>query len=207
MQAWRQEHSASHAQLQQIADKKAAAYRAMEAQLSRIEKEYLLSELADRRFLPGYGFPTDIVSFDNHCMHTLKREVNDQREDNRARYRSLASRDRITGLREYAPGAELVMDGLVYKSSGITLNWHAPASAENIKELQLFKKAWHCSKCGASNTAINPGQEINCQACGAQIERENVREYLVPAGFAVDFFDEPHNDISRLQYVPVNPRC
>ncbi|ASJ82570.1 DEAD/DEAH box helicase [Pseudomonas aeruginosa] len=205
MQAWRQEHSASHAQLQQIADKKAAAYRAMEAQLSRIEKEYLLSELADRRFLPGYGFPTDIVSFDNHCMHTLKREVNDQREDNRARYRSLASRDRITGLREYAPGAELVMDGLVYKSSGITLNWHAPASAENIKELQLFKKAWHCSKCGASNTAINPGQEINCQACGAQIERENVREYLVPAGFAVDFFDEPHNDISRLQYVPVNP--
>lgn len=205
MLAWRQEHSASHAQLQQIADKKAAAYRAMEAQLSRIEKEYLLSELADRRFLPGYGFPTDIVSFDNHCMHTLKREVNDQREDNRARYRSLASRDRITGLREYAPGAELVMDGLVYKSSGITLNWHAPASAENIKELQLFKKAWHCSKCGASNTAINPGQEINCQACGAQIERENVREYLVPAGFAVDFFDEPHNDISRLQYVPVNP--
>ena len=203
MQAWRQEHSASQALLLQIADKKAAASRAMEAQLSRIEKEYLLSELADRRFLPGYGFPTDIVSFDNRCMHTLKREENDQREDNRARYRSLASRDRITGLREYAPGAELVMDGLVYKSSGITLNWHAPASAENIKELQLFKKAWHCPKCGASDTAITPGLEINCQACGAPIERENIREYLVPAGFAVDFFDEPHNDISRLQYVPV----
>lgn len=203
MQAWRQEHSASYAQLLQIADKKAAASRAMEAQLSRIEKEYLLSELADRRFLPGYGFPTDIVSFDNRCMHTLKREENDQREDNRARYRSLASRDRITGLREYAPGAELVMDGLVYKSSGITLNWHAPASAENVKELQLFKKAWYCSKCGASDTAINPGLEINCQACGAPIERDNIREYLVPAGFAVDFFDDPHNDISRLQYVPV----
>lgn len=203
MQAWRQEHSASQALLLQIADKKAAASRAMEAQLSRIEEEYLLSELADRRFLPGYGFPTDIVSFDNRCMHTLKREENDQREDNRARYRSLASRDRITGLREYAPGAELVMDGLVYKSSGITLNWHAPASAENIKELQLFKKAWHCPKCGASDTAITPGLEINCQACGAPIERENIREYLVPAGFAVDFFDEPHNDISRLQYVPV----
>ena len=205
MHGWQKEHSASHAQLLQIADKKAAAYRAMDAQLSRIEKEYLLSELADRRFLPGYGFPTDIVSFDNRCMQTIKREENDQREDNRALYRSLASRDRITGLREYAPGAELVMDGLVYKSSGITLNWHAPASSENIKELQLFKKAWHCSKCGASATAINPGLDINCQACGAPIEYEKVREYLVPAGFAVDFFDEPHNDISRLQYIPVNP--
>ncbi|WP_313489281.1 DEAD/DEAH box helicase [Stutzerimonas nitrititolerans] len=203
MQVWRQEHSASHAQLLQIADKKAAASRAMEAQLSRIEKEYLLSELADRRFLPGYGFPTDIVSFDNRCMQTLKQEEGDKREDNRARYRSLASRDRITGLREYAPGAELVMDGLVYKSSGITLNWHAPASAENVKELQLFKKAWYCSKCGASESAINPGLELNCQECGAPIERDNTREYLVPAGFAVDFFDEPHNDISRLQYIPV----
>ncbi len=203
MQAWRQEHSASRAQLLQIADKKDPASRAMEAQLSRIEKEYLLSELADRRFLPGYGFPTDIVSFDNRCMQTLKQEDGDKREDNRARYRSLASRDRITGLREYAPGAELVMDGLVYKSSGITLNWHAPASAENVKELQLFKKAWRCGQCGASDSAINPGLEINCQECGAPIERDNIREYLVPAGFAVDFFDEPHNDISRLQYVPV----
>lgn len=117
MREWRQEYSASYAQLLQISDKKAAASRAMEAQLNRITKEYLLSELADRRFLPGYGFPTDIVSFDNRCMQTLKRDEGDKREDNRARYRSLASRDRVTGLREYAPGAELVMDGLVYKSS------------------------------------------------------------------------------------------
>lgn len=203
MREWRQEYSASYAQLLQISDKKAAASRAMEAQLNRITKEYLLSELADRRFLPGYGFPTDIVSFDNRCMQTLKRDEGDKREDNRARYRSLASRDRVTGLREYAPGAELVMDGLVYKSSGITLNWHAPASAENVKELQLFKKAWRCGKCGASDSAINPGPEINCQECGSSIEWSEVREYLVPAGFAVDFFDEPHNDISRLQYVPV----
>ena len=78
-QAWRLEHSASHEQLQQIGDKKAAAYRAMEVQVNRIEKEYLLSELVDRRFLPGYGFPTDIVSFDNRCMQTLKQEEADKR--------------------------------------------------------------------------------------------------------------------------------
>ncbi|MEL1218809.1 DEAD/DEAH box helicase [Aeromonas hydrophila] len=202
-QSWLQEHEASRSQLQQVEDKKAAAYRAMDAQLNRIENEYLLSELADKRFLPGYGFPTDIVSFDNRCMQTLKLDEKGQREDNRARYRSLASRDRITGLREYAPGAELVMDGLVYKSSGITLNWHAPASVENIKELQLFKKAWRCGHCGASDTAINPGLELNCQECGYPIERDQIHEYLVPAGFAVDFFDDPHNDISRLQYIPV----
>lgn len=203
-QSWKQDHAASYVQLQQIGDKKAAAYRAMDAQLNRIEKEYLLSELADRRFLPGYGFPTDIVSFDNRCMQTLTFDEKGPREDNRARYRSLATRDRITGLREYSPGSELVMDGLVYKSSGITLNWHSPASAENVKELQLFKKAWRCRHCGASDTAMNPGPEIHCQACGSQIDCSDIREYLVPAGFAVDFFDDPHNDISQLQYVPVN---
>lgn len=203
MEDWGREYEATHAQLAQMTNKKAAAFRAMEVQLNRIEKEYLLSELADRRFLPGYGFPTDIVSFDNRCLQTLKQEDRDRREDNRARYRSLASRDRITGLREYAPGAELVMDGLVYKSSGITLNWHAPASTENVKELQLFKKAWRCGQCGASDTFFNREVEVNCHQCGASIERDGIREYLVPAGFAVDFFDEPHNDISRLEYVPV----
>lgn len=202
-QSWIKDHEASYIQLQQIGNKKAAAYRAMDAQLNRIEKEYLLSELADRRFLPGYGFPTDIVSFDNRCMQTPSFDEKGQREDNRARYRSLATRDRITGLREYSPGSELVMDGLVYKSSGITLNWHSPASAENVKELQLFKKAWRCGHCGASDTAINPSLELNCQECGYPIERNQIHEYLVPAGFAVDFFDDPHNDISRLQYIPV----
>lgn len=202
-QSWIKDHEASYIQLQQIGDKKAAAYRAMDAQLNRIEKEYLLSELADRRFLPGYGFPTDIVSFDNRCMQTLSFDEKGQRGDNRARYRSLATRDRITGLREYSPGSELVMDGLVYKSSGITLNWHSPASAENVKELQLFKKAWRCGHCGASDTAIHPSLELYCQECGSPIERDQIHEYLVPAGFAVDFFDDPHNDISRLQYIPV----
>lgn len=137
---WLKEHEATKAQLEKVGDGRAAASRAIKAQLSRMEDEYLLGELADKKFLPGYGFPTDVVSFDNRCMRTLKNQRGSQREDNRALHRSLASRDRITGLREYAPGAELVIDGLVYKSGGITLNWHIPAAADGINELQLFKK-------------------------------------------------------------------
>lgn len=203
-QKWVGEHSISKSQLDGIGNKTAAAYRAMSAQLARVEKEYLLSELAGRRFLPGYGFPTDIVSFDNQCMQNFRsNEGGAGREDNRGRYRDLASRDRITGLREYGPGAELVMDGLVYKSGGITLNWHAPASEENVKELQLIKKAWKCGACGASGTGLNPGLNLNCPECGADVDKGNIREYLVPSGFAVDFFAEPHTDIESLAYVPV----
>jgi hypothetical protein len=36
--------------------------RAIGIQLERVRREYLLSELATRHFLPGYGFPTGVVS-------------------------------------------------------------------------------------------------------------------------------------------------
>lgn len=203
---WLKEHEIIVSQFEKVGTRnKEAAYRALESKLKRFKGEYLLGELANQRFLPGYGFPTDVVSFDNICKSTLPpRTEKTSREDNRARYRDLASRDRVTGLREYAPGAELVMDGLVYRSAGITLNWHAPASAEGVKELQLFKHAWRCRQCGTSGTTHNPNKEsIHCLHCGESIDDKDVQKYLVPAGFAVDFYEEPHNDISKLQYIPV----
>lgn len=36
--------------------------------------EYLLRDLAARTFLPGYGFPTDVVTFDNFTMEDYIRE-------------------------------------------------------------------------------------------------------------------------------------
>lgn len=48
----------------------------------------------------------------------LEREEKGDREDNRFRRRELANRDSVMALREYAPGAQVVMDGLVYRSAG-----------------------------------------------------------------------------------------
>ena len=38
---------------------------ALELQLRRLCGEFLLGDLSGRGFLPGYGFPTDVVNFDN----------------------------------------------------------------------------------------------------------------------------------------------
>lgn len=182
------------------------ALKAIELQLQRLQDEYLLSELATRRFLPGYGFPTDIVPFDNLTLGQLKREearsARHQREDNRGRYRQLASRERGIALREYAPGAEIVMDGLVYRSAGITLNWHTPASEDAMREVQLFKYAWRCTHCGASGDT-RVGRPEHCQECGAALDSQWILPYLVPAGFSVDLLSEPHTDISQPVYVPI----
>jgi len=43
------------------------------------------------------------------------------RIDNRARMKERPARDIAVAIREYAPGAEVVIDGLVYKSAGILL--------------------------------------------------------------------------------------
>lgn len=179
------------------------AFRALNLQIKRIEDEYLLSELANGRFLPGYGFPTDVVSFDNRTRSTLPPPNQSRREDNRGRYQDLPSRDRVTALREYAPGNSIVMDGLVYRSGGITLNWHVPASLEDAREIQLFKHAWRCRQCGASGNSLT-GKPECCGQCGSALKPEDVPLYLVPSGFAVDFFDpEPHNDLSEQPYIPV----
>ena len=179
------------------------AYKALSLQRKRLEDEYLLRELAESHFLPGYGFPTDLVSFDNQNITNFKDAYTEGRDDNRARFRQLPSRDRATGIREYAPGAELVIDGLVYKSSGITLNWHAPASETDLKEAQLFKFAWHCKECGAAGSAIGVRPEF-CDCCGKELLRERIKEYLVPSGFAVEFYGEPpHTDVSAPVFVPV----
>ena len=40
--------------------------KALELELKRHDQDYLLRDLASRAFLPGYGFPTDVVNLNNY---------------------------------------------------------------------------------------------------------------------------------------------
>ena len=91
------------------------------------------------------------------------------------------------------------MDGLVYRSAGITLNWHISASESEAHEVQAIKRVWRCGTCGATGTSLRYIHD--CDVCGAALE--NVAEFLEPAGFSVDFYSDPHVDISKPTYLPV----
>ena len=200
---WISTYAVINSQMELFGKDRNAAFKAIKVQMDRYVGAYLLSELANTKFLPGYSFPTDVVCFDNRTLDSVRAESSNDREDNRARYRQLASRDRVTALREYAPGAELVMDGLVYRSSGVTLNWKSPSSEQHQKEAQLFKFAWYCKKCGCNGNCLVNRPE-SCEECGTLLASENIKRYLVPAGFAVDFTDsKAHNDITQPNYIPV----
>ena len=207
--AWSTEWGNLKAEQEQIkseAGEKSPAYRAISYHMRRLEEEYLLRELANRGFLPAYGFPSHITPFDNYTVDQFKRDKRAQeagREDNRSRFREMPSRELATALREYAPGSQVVMDGLVYRSAGLILNWHVPADQEDVREVQNIKFAWRCHQCGDSGTAHSLRDAGICPSCKTDIRRANRRQFIEPAGFAVDFYETPNNDIDNQQFIPV----
>ena len=182
---------------------KLPSYKAIDFRLRRILQEYLLGELANGGFLPGYGFPTDVVSFVTETIEELKKaKLVKSREDNRNRSRGYPSRDLSIALREYAPGSEIALNGRVYQSGGVSLNWHLPPGVGSSSEVQALKHYWHCSNCGAGDTTVRFPPE-QCMYCGS--EKLETRKFLEPGGFTVDLMYEPHNDASQIRYMPVVP--
>lgn len=207
---WHAEYASIDARITEFssaATQKDAACKALAIQRSRLASEYLLSELASEGFLPGYGFPSNIASFDTLNIEEIKRSKQQptHREDNRMRHRDLPSRDLVTALREYAPGSDVVMDGMVYRSAGITLNWHAPAAQQQIREIQNIRVAWRCRLCGANGTEPNVDSALHCAECAKPIAPEGLRKYLEPAGFAVDLYADVHNDVTQQQFIKPQP--
>ncbi|WP_315715420.1 MULTISPECIES: helicase-related protein [unclassified Bradyrhizobium] len=169
----------------------------MGLELKRMCGEFLLGSLADRGFLPGHGFPTDVVSF---LPGKEYKPPQDAAQDGARQFRTVGpQRSLDLAIRDYAPGSEVVLDGLVHKSAGVTLNWKRPASEENLAEIQSLRHFWHCEQCGTSDTRRDGPPEF-CPSCGS--ERPASTEFLRPAGFSVDPRVRAHADTNMLSFVP-----
>lgn len=182
----------------------------------RVEKarhcrEYLLRDLSARAFLPGYGFPTDVVTFDNFTIEDFVREAktgkkySEDREDNVARYKGLPSRNLAIAIREYAPGADIVLDGRVFKSAGVSLHWHSLGS--DRREAQKFDVAWRCGACGQQGYAegVEGTETLMCSndRCQAPIKAQNILKVLQPSGFVCDSYAPVSNNVESQQFIPV----
>lgn len=174
----------------------------LEYQLKRLARENLLKELVVRGFLPGHGLPTAVVPF----VHEDK-PVNDMGEpegdEGSQRRRSYPSRTLDIAIRDYAPGAEVVVNGLVYKSAGVTLNWQRPADDSQVREVQALRIFWTCPSCGASDCGSSAPD--NCPSCREEVPFEARRRFLQPAGFVVDMGEKPHADTDDVRYVSPEP--
>jgi hypothetical protein len=173
----------------------------MAIQLKRLCGGYLLGFLAERGVLPSHGFPTDVVSFISRQDPPSDGE---DRTEERSRFNAFPQRSLDMAIREYAPGSEVVQDGLVHKSAGVTLNWRRPADPNGVREVQAIKVRWRCRRCGESGIVSNfDSEHPDCPVCHAATV--DWWEYLQPAGFASDLREKPHADADLITYVPAEP--
>ncbi len=185
---WRVEH-------RQLLDRQDAAddtdiREAFKLRAQRLRGEFLLSELARRGFTPAYGFPTDIVSFDHLSG---RRHRSEQSEIAFGERRGGASRSLDIAIREYAPGVEVIVDGLVHLSEGIRPAWGADADASRLED---FQELWHCTACEAFGLAsLAPA---TCPQCMTPLTAS--RKVLRPVGFLGR--RQPHTGYESLAHLP-----
>lgn len=203
--SWQEEYRRLNDRHQGAEDE--AYKKALELEKKRHEKEYLLRDLAARAFLPGYGFPTDVVTLNTYNVEDFKdRKISKEdksREDNIFTHKEQPSRGLPIAIREYAPGAQVVIDGRVYRSAGVTLYSYYDSAKSGA---QSFDLAWSCGNCGAhgyreyaySNKAL-----LTCNQCHSVIDPKHIKDVLRPAGFTTDFYEPTSNDVTSQKYIPV----
>ncbi|WP_236202539.1 DEAD/DEAH box helicase [Pseudomonas lactis] len=180
--------------------------KALALEKQRHENEYLLRYLASSAFLPGYGFPTDVVSLKTYNVEDFlhqHRKEDASREDSIFDNKEMPSRSLNIAIREYAPGAQVVIDGRVYRSAGVSLQWHADGQ---VNEAQKFDIAWRCSECGSTGVIENAYANdagLCCSHCTTPIPSSERRMVLRPGGFVTDFYEETTNDVTSQKFIRV----
>lgn len=159
--------------------------RALMIQLNRHDQEYLLKDLVSNGFLPTHGFPINVLPFVNTSVESIQADQQaggTGRDDNVFVRRSYPSRELPIAIREYAPGNSIVIDGLSYLSSGLTLHWRLPPQDKPFSEAQAIRGYWWCTVCGESASANS--SPSTCDRCNS--DRVRWHRYIQPSGFAVD---------------------
>lgn len=187
---WRREFAELLARREE-ADEEVA--QALTLRARRMAGEFLLGDLARRGFTPAYGFPTDVVSF-----LPLGRREDDETDRLTHRARG-ASRELHQAIREYAPGSEIVIDGLVWQCEGVLPAWGAESDVSKLEDLRTL---WECGTChGFGVTSLDVPS--TCPDCGALTLSS--AKILRPAGFLTR--KSPHTGYEALTHSPfVAPR-
>ena len=133
--------------------------RSVESLIEQLKGERLIDFLAGSNWLPSYAFPQDVVRLL-------------VRQQSKSKHMRL-ERDRERGISEYAPGSEVIADGLLFKSAGVI---------KRGKEFRV-RKYQYCRNCRQLQLDDeNTKRAFDCE-CGDVSQGREQRLFIEPAGF------------------------
>lgn len=171
------------------------ATRAINSQLQQILQQNILGFFAEHNFIPSAGIPTGIVEFDKYNIADYNVKHNNKGNEYNFGYQMANPSMLLTqAITEYAPGNQIILNEACYVSRGIVMRsqW---SDARRV----IFQ---YCSDCGYAIT--REGDALSsCPHCGRinlngiNGGNANFVPLIEPAGFRVDFSEEPTRTINR----------
>ncbi len=129
----------------------------------------VIERLADRRFLPRYGFPINLQSL------TVRKAIEGSRRDYSApdeRYR--LERSSLLALREYVPESRVLVGGRVATSRGLRKHW-TDNNLDRALGLQYFSL-----ECPEEHVYIRQSPDETCPRCGSAPAKGKTRQLVFP---------------------------
>lgn len=150
-------------------------------QARKLRDVTVIEALADRQFMPRYGFPIGVQK-----LNVLSYDDRRDRVINEDQYR--LERPSLLALREYVPGSQLLAGGKLITSHGLMKHWTGALVDDSVGIRGLYAQCpnehvYYWS--GATNT------KEPCSVCGEQAASPP-REFMFPAhGFTTASWDPP----------------
>ena len=171
-------------------------------QLREVWETQVIAALAERQFLPRYGFPIGLQSLKVRTLETTIRDT-DAGEIRRVRVRDNPAfkleRDGLTAVGEYVPGSRLMVGGMIIHSRGLLKHWSGdPAQGQN----DAFGLAGQMNVCSKKHRYYALGGEgiSRCPVCD-EAPVGISKKLLIPAhGYVTAAWDRPkrHGNIDAV---------
>jgi len=137
------------------------------------EQTLLLGRLFAKGLLPKYAFPTDVVSF-----HVFKAATRGRRS---ADHRYAPQQSLTAALSQYAPGREVWIDGLKWRSFGLYDPFKRHGDRWTTREAYV-----ECQLCGFAKVIPTEGASAaspRCDACQGVATLSPPVPWMIPVGF------------------------
>lgn len=193
IRSWREEYENLLASWHKTGEGQQAQAKAIYYQLRALYGITVIEGLADRQFLPHYGFPIgvqklQVIAPDEEIRGKVREE--DQ-------YR--LERSRLLALREYVPGSQLLVGGKLISSRGLLKHWTDGEISFGLRG--------QCCECVHGHFYYWISQtENSCPVCGAAPKTSPMPMLFPKHGFSGAAWDPPKfsTDVERIGSAETN---